>query len=64
MHALKLENSILNFQLLFNVRNMELNMLHHRRKICLWSVTLKAEDICTCLDAYTSEQRNVPVHAK
>ena len=40
----KLENSILNFQILFNVRNMGLKMSQHIRRTCLWFVTLKVED--------------------
>ena len=39
----KLEDSILNFQILFNVRNMELKISQHIRTY-LWSVTLKVED--------------------
>ena len=40
----KLEDSILNFQILFNIRNMELKMSKHIRRTCLRSVALKAED--------------------
>ena len=40
----KLEDSILNFQILFNIRNMELEMPQNIRRTCLWSVTLQVED--------------------
>ena len=41
----KLEDSILNFQILFDERKMELKMSQHIRRTCLWSVTLKVADI-------------------
>ena len=46
MHVLrlKLEDSILNFQILFNITNMELKMSQHIRRTCLRSVTPKVED--------------------
>ena len=41
---LKLEDSILNFQLLFNMRNMELKISQHIRRTRLRSLTPKLED--------------------
>ena len=41
----KFKDSILNFQVVFNIRNMELKMSQHIRRTCLWSVTLKVADI-------------------
>ena len=43
--VLKLEDSILNFQMLFDKRNVELKMSQHIRRTSLWSVTLKVADI-------------------
>ena len=40
----KLEDSILNFQMLFDVRNMELKMSQLIRRECFPSVALKVED--------------------
>ena len=40
----KLEDSILNFQILFNIRNMELKISQHTRKTWLWSVTRTVEE--------------------
>ena len=40
----KLQDSILNFQILFNIRNTELKMSKHIRTTCSRSVALKAED--------------------
>ena len=40
----KLEDSILNFQILFSIRNIELRMSKHIRRSCVWSVALKMED--------------------
>ena len=40
----KLQDSILNFQILFNIRNIELKMSKHVRRTCLRSVALKVED--------------------
>ena len=42
---LKLEDSILKFQILFDERRLELKMSQHIRRICLWSVTLIVADI-------------------
>ena len=58
----KLENSILNVQMLFNLRNVELKMSQHIKRTCLWSVT--GGRYGTDLDAYTSKQQEVCVHAK
>ena len=41
----KLQDSILNFQTLFNIRNIELKMSKRIRRTCLRSVALKAEDL-------------------
>ena len=41
----KIEDSILNFEILFDIRNMELKMSQHISRTCLWSVTLKLADI-------------------
>ena len=41
----RLEDPILNFQILFDKRKVELNMSQHIRRTCLWSVTLKVADI-------------------
>ena len=43
--VLKLEDSILNFQMLFDERRVELKMSQHVRRACLWSMTLKLVDI-------------------
>ena len=40
----KLQDSILNFQILFNIRNIEIKMSKHIRRTCLRSVALKIED--------------------
>ena len=40
----ELQDSISNFQILFNIRNIELKMSKHIRRTCLWSVALKVED--------------------
>ena len=37
----ELYDSILNFQILFNIRNIELKMSKHIRRTCLKSVALK-----------------------
>ena len=60
----KLEDSILNFQILFDKRKVKLKMSQHIRRTCLWSVTLKVADIATDLDPYTRKQQQVSVHAK
>ena len=36
----KLEDSILNFKILFDVKNMELKISQHIRRTCLLSVTI------------------------
>ena len=41
----KLEDSILNFQILLNKRKVELKMSQHLRRKCLLSVTLKVAHI-------------------
>ena len=41
----KLKDSILNFQILFDIRNMELKMSQYIRRTRLWSVTLRVADI-------------------
>ena len=41
----KLEDSILNFQILLKKRKVELKMSQHIRRTCLLSVTLKGADI-------------------
>ena len=41
----KLEDSILNFQILFDKRMVELKMSQHNRRTWLWSVTLEVADI-------------------
>ena len=40
----ELSDSILNFQILFNIRNIELKISKHIRRTCLRSVALKVED--------------------
>ena len=40
----KLEDLILNFQVLFLIRNMELKMSQPIGRRCLWSVALKVKD--------------------
>ena len=40
----ELKDSILNLQILFNIRNIELKMSKHIRTTCLRSVALKVED--------------------
>ena len=40
----KLEDSILNFQILDNIRNMELKISQHTRKTWLWSVARTVEE--------------------
>ena len=40
----ELQDSISNFQILFNIRNIELKMAKHIRRTCLWYVALKVED--------------------
>ena len=54
--------SILNFQILFNVRNIELKMSKHIRRACLRSVALKVED--TVLIWMLTSAKEVPVNAK
>ena len=41
---LKFQDLILNFQILFNIRNIELKLSKHIRRTCLMSVALKIED--------------------
>ena len=41
----RLKNAILNFQILFDVRNMELKMSQHIKRTCLWPLTLIVVDI-------------------
>ena len=41
----KLEDPILNFQILFDKRNMELKISQHARGTCLWFVTIKVADL-------------------
>ena len=60
----KLYDSILNFQILFNIRNIELKMSKHIRRICLRSVALLSGRYCTDLDAYISKKQKVPVNAE
>ena len=40
----KHEDSISEFQTLFNMRNMELKISQHIRRTCLWVLTLNVED--------------------
>ena len=40
----KLKESILNFQILLKIRNIELKMSKHMRRTCLWFLALKVED--------------------
>ena len=40
----ELQDSILNFQILFNIRNIELKISKHIRGTCLRSVALKVKD--------------------
>ena len=40
----QLQDSILNFQILFNIRNIELKISKHIRTTCLGSVALEIED--------------------
>ena len=61
----KLEDSILNFQILFDKRNVELKMSEHIKRTRLWSKSdTKSGRYCTDLDAYTKKQEEVAVHAK
>ena len=57
----KLEDSILNFQILFDIRNMELKKCHNiqEERVC----DTKSGRYYTDLNAYTSKQQ-VSVHAK
>ena len=59
----KLEDSILNFQILFNIRNMELKITTYKKNMFMICDT-KGGRYCTDLDAYTSKQQKFPVHAK
>ena len=57
----KLEDSILNFQILFDMGNMELKMSQHIRRTFLWSVA------CTTSERYCIDlalNKHVSVHAK
>ena len=60
----KLQDSILNFQILFNIRNIELKMSKHRRRTCLRSVALKAEDTALIWMITSAKNKKSLVNAK
>ena len=55
---------ILNFQILFNIRNIELKISKHIRRTCLMSVTLEVEDTALIWMLTSAKKQNVPVNAK
>ena len=60
----KLEDSILNFQILFNIRNIELKMSKHIRRTCLRSVALKAEDTALIWMLTSAKNKKTLVNAE
>ena len=55
---------MLNFQILFNIRNIELKMSKHIRRTCLRSVALKAEDTALIWMLTSAERKKSLVNAK
>ena len=60
----ELQDSILNFQILFNIRNIELKISKHIRRTCLGSVALEIEDTALIWMLTSAKKQNVPVNAK
>ena len=61
----KLYDTMLNFQILFNIRNIELKMSKDLYKKNMFKVCgTKSRRYCTDLDAYISKKQIVPVNAK
>ena len=60
----ELYDSILNFQILFNFRNIELKISKHIRRTCLRSVALEIEDPALIWMLTSAKKQNVPVNAK
>ena len=60
----KLQDSILNFQILFNIRNIELKMSKHVGRTCLRSVALKVEDTALIWMLTSAKSKNSLANAK
>ena len=60
----ELKDSILNFQILFNIRNIKLKISKHIRRTCLRSVALEVEDTALTWMLTSAKKRNVSVNAK
>ena len=58
----KLEDPILNFQILFGIRNTELKISQHISRTCLWFVTLKVEDAALISDRAKAFYKKEIIH--